>query len=312
MSAFLRTLTLLASGLLLISVPASAGVEDGLVGYWSFDEGVGDTVFDYSGNGNNGQCFNVSWIDGVEGSALHFNGTNAYALCSSAGPAGGSPRTVVAWARNDSLIDQVIMSYGNYTGPGASFRVGLPPNVLKEGAGVDISSAAITYDANVYDASWHCYAFVVPDLANPSLEQVLVYQDGVLLTDVVYVFNGGTHVNTGSSNGVNIGRVFPPDPGRYLHGDLDELRLYDRALSQAEIEFLYEHPSGYICGDADGSGSINVSDAIYLLGYIFGRNDGPLDHSGGDYNSDGRLNLSDCVYLIAYIFGGGPEPCAAS
>lgn len=65
------------------------------------------------------------------------------------------------------------------------------------------------------------------------------------------------------------------------------------------------------CGDVDGSGSINISDAVYLLCYIFGECPPPLDDHSGDASCDGRTNITDCVYLIYYIFGGGQEPCAS-
>ena len=66
-----------------------------------------------------------------------------------------------------------------------------------------------------------------------------------------------------------------------------------------------------ICGDADHSGLINISDAVFLIAYIFGGGPAPNPLSAGDANCDGSVNISDAVYLISYIFGGGPAPCAA-
>jgi hypothetical protein len=65
-----------------------------------------------------------------------------------------------------------------------------------------------------------------------------------------------------------------------------------------------------ICGDADGNRLVNVSDAVYLLAYIFGSGLPPDPLMAGDVNCDEIVNISDAVYLIAYIFAGGPEPCA--
>ncbi len=62
-------------------------------------------------------------------------------------------------------------------------------------------------------------------------------------------------------------------------------------------------------GDSDGDGSINISDAVYLLQYIFSQGPPPLDISGGDIDCNSKVNISDIVYLINYIFYGGPEPC---
>jgi hypothetical protein len=43
-----------------------------LIGYWSFDEGNGDTVYDSSGNGNNGMVNDCTWVPGYSGTALEF------------------------------------------------------------------------------------------------------------------------------------------------------------------------------------------------------------------------------------------------
>jgi hypothetical protein len=41
------------------------GTEEGLVGYWNFNEGTGDTVYDYSGNGNHGTIYGATYSDDV-------------------------------------------------------------------------------------------------------------------------------------------------------------------------------------------------------------------------------------------------------
>ncbi len=65
------------------------------------------------------------------------------------------------------------------------------------------------------------------------------------------------------------------------------------------------------CGDADGTGVVTISDAVFLINYIFsgGPAPSPLDVADVDCNS--IVTISDVVYLISYIFGGGPAPCAA-
>ena len=66
----------------------------------------------------------------------------------------------------------------------------------------------------------------------------------------------------------------------------------------------------YLCGDCDHSGLVNVSDAIYLVNYIFGGGPAPVPLVTGDANCDSSINISDAVYLIHFIFSGGPVPCA--
>lgn len=66
----------------------------------------------------------------------------------------------------------------------------------------------------------------------------------------------------------------------------------------------------YTCGDADGNSLVNISDAVYLISYIFGGGSAPNPLESGDCDCNELVNISDAVYLIAYIFGGGPAPCA--
>ena len=66
----------------------------------------------------------------------------------------------------------------------------------------------------------------------------------------------------------------------------------------------------YACGDASGDATVNISDAVYLIAYIFSGGPAPSPSFAGDANCDSAVNISDAVYLIAYIFSGGPAPCA--
>ena len=66
----------------------------------------------------------------------------------------------------------------------------------------------------------------------------------------------------------------------------------------------------FMCGDANSDGSVNISDAVYLIAYIFSGGPAPEPPLSGDANCNSTVNISDAVYLIAYIFSGGPAPCA--
>jgi hypothetical protein len=66
----------------------------------------------------------------------------------------------------------------------------------------------------------------------------------------------------------------------------------------------------YICGDANNDATVNISDAVSLIAYIFSGGPAPSPLLAGDANCDGTVNISDAVYLIAYIFSGGSAPCA--
>jgi hypothetical protein len=65
----------------------------------------------------------------------------------------------------------------------------------------------------------------------------------------------------------------------------------------------------YICGDANNDETANISDAVYMIAYIFSGGSAPDPIESGDANCDGSANISDAVYLISYIFAGGTPPC---
>lgn len=58
-----------------------------------------------------------------------------------------------------------------------------------------------------------------------------------------------------------------------------------------------------IAGDANGDGGINVSDAVYLINFIFVGGDPPVDVHAADVNDDCTVNVSDAVCIINYVFG---------
>jgi hypothetical protein len=66
------------------------------------------------------------------------------------------------------------------------------------------------------------------------------------------------------------------------------------------------------CGDADHSGGVDISDAVFLIQFIFQGGPAPDDcnyqFGYGDADGSGGVDISDAVYLIQYIFQGGPAP----
>jgi hypothetical protein len=67
-------------------------------------------------------------------------------------------------------------------------------------------------------------------------------------------------------------------------------------------------PETHIPGDANHDHTVDISDAVYLIAYIFSGGLAPVPMTAGDVNADCTVNISDAVYLIGYIFSGGPAP----
>ncbi len=69
-----------------------------------------------------------------------------------------------------------------------------------------------------------------------------------------------------------------------------------------------EQLRNFLVGDADGNHAVNISDAVFLIAYIFAAGVMPYPYVAADVNCDGMVNISDSIWLINYIFSGGPPP----
>lgn len=62
-------------------------------------------------------------------------------------------------------------------------------------------------------------------------------------------------------------------------------------------------------GDADGNGLVGITDAVYMINYVFMGGPAPANSAFADVDCSGRFDLSDVVYLISYLYADGPKPC---
>ena len=88
-------------------------------------------------------------------------------------------------------------------------------------------------------------------------------------------------------------------------------RVVDATGSSAEQALGLTVALPYVCGDADGSDDVTISDAVYLIDFVFSGGPAPSPIEAADVDCSSQVTVSDAVYLIAYIFSGGPAPCAA-
>ena len=63
-------------------------------------------------------------------------------------------------------------------------------------------------------------------------------------------------------------------------------------------------------GDANASGTIDVTDPIYILQYVIGSGPAPSCMDSGDCNDDESLDLSDAIYLLQHLFLATAPPSA--
>ena len=110
----------------------------------------------------------------------------------------------------------------------------------------------------------------------------------------------------------NTSLIYAPDTcATVLSGDTITVELSDTLGQTIYPEVVFEPITveHYRPGDANGDCKRNISDAVYIISYVFSGGDEPVcDLKSGDANGDGNVNISDAVYLINYVFSGGSEP----
>jgi Zn-dependent M28 family amino/carboxypeptidase len=98
----------------------------------------------------------------------------------------------------------------------------------------------------------------------------------------------------------------------YYHLTSDRVSEFDTAyyvdFTKAAVAGISILADPFIKGDANSDALINLSDAIYILNYLFKSGLAPDPLDAGDANCDGTVNLSDAIYLLNYLFKGGLPP----
>jgi len=196
----------------------------GLVGYWNFNTGKGtDIAWDLSGNGNNGKLTSMDpatdWVDGKSGNgqALDLSGDADYVSSSIALPTFGSYSIWFKFNAVPGGTAQVLISSTQWGHVGVGF---IDSNIFTNGSSDFLWTA---------DTNWHNIVVVYTTSSQPTV----VYLDGTSLTT-----NGDTGNTNANQSNLNIGAR--NDAGSLsFNGQIDEVRIYNRALSGAEIKRLY-------------------------------------------------------------------------
>ena len=219
----------------------------GLVGYWNFDEGTGTSAADSSGNNNTGTLTNgPAWVDGEIGKALSFDGVNDYVSVGNVldfnatqsftisvwtkipptAKTGTAGRVLSKGGRDSSNPGYQLMEGGSDAGDELQLRLH---------DGVDFYMGLGTaVGSNIYDNVWHHSVYVIDRSSNLGREFV----DGVLTveTDISSIgsLSNSSLFVIGARN-----QSLPPYTALFYTGLIDDVRVYNRALSAAEVAQLY-------------------------------------------------------------------------
>jgi len=251
--------------------PASC-VNNGLVGYWNMDEGGASTAKDSSGNGNNGTLTNGPlWTKGKKGNALKFDGVDDYVNLTDQdyfSPA-VNDITVSVWVKVPETAPAVGQglqgSQGSYfvsKGSTDNWEWAFENDnntklyfALWQSDGLDHGYVGI--DRTMNDGKWHFYSATVRYLS-----KVILYVDGSEVANT-------TSFSGAMSNGSQTVQVGERGDGNYFSGTIDEVRIYNRALTPEEINYLYNEKKPVGQWDLDEGGGTTVHDSAGNLNITF-------------------------------------------
>lgn len=207
----------------------------GLIAAWHFNENTGTSALD-SIAGHNGVISGASWVAGIRGSALQFDGVDNHVLVSKAGfnPVGGSI-SFSFWFRLNAVGDNGTFIYQNVKYIVSIDAQGRPGFALYTPVWKSLNSG---YTNRVLDTDWHHVAMTYDG------SMMKLYLDGLLRT---YTTNTGNL--QASAGDVYIGKQSSINP---FKGTIDEMLVYDRALTDSEVLQIFGSTP------APGTGSDNL------------------------------------------------------
>jgi hypothetical protein len=269
-------------------------INDGLVAYWKFDETSAGSFTDASGYGYTGTGTgaggsnntpqpntSVPTVNFADARSLSFDGTDDYVSTAYTSAIGTSEFSYAAWVKTStaatigSIIGKRLGSgtfmqfsfyiSGNASGTASGTLLGFGD---RDGTNNRLGVSTVT----VADGNWHHVALV------RSSDATRLYIDGVLnvtsnltsmpnltRTDPIFIGNLG---NGGAAAG-----------SAYLNGSLDDVRIYNRALTAAEIARLAAGNQ-----PQTSTGRITLEDALDVDGNLT-LNSGALDTKSGENNA---------------------------
>ncbi len=283
-------------------------LNDGLKGFWRFDDGRGSSTaadssgFEYNGT-LSGMDSSSDWVAGstgttsYSGTALDFDGSNDFVSVNSMPELNSANGfTVAAWIKPDVLPFtgyRGVFGRGltNQRAPWIYGNSGASNIVIHFETGAGSGDGYITTAGTLTQGVWQHIAFT---------------WDG---TNVRAYINGTVDANTDITTNrvlaipdstVSIGRI-DYDASSYWDGQIDDVRVYDRALAPSQISALYSsgHPNAFVSTfTMTGSGLTMYDDLVINSGKLYG-NGGDIFVSGSFLNYGGNFeNNGSYVYAL--------------
>lgn len=209
--------------LLLVSSTCYANTRDGLIGWWKFDVGIGTYEPDSSWNGGTATATGTTIINSCQKSNCRlFNGSSEYlTIGGTSFPSIGNVPSITALIKPNSFSATTGGIFGqSNTSSALHFRLNNAGNVDVFIPGIIIARTTATVPLNV----WSCIAFTRN--VGPVNR---IYINGI--NQSLSLDNGSSFTNTTTNK--QIGQR--GNSTEFFSGNLDDIRLYNRTLTQQEV-----------------------------------------------------------------------------
>lgn len=285
----------------LTTIPVIGVTDPNLVGWWKFDEGAGTNALDWSGQGNHGTLVGgPEWIAGYDGDAVRLDGSDDYVTL----PIGSvisslTSATFTGWVdfSNTGGAWQRIFDFGSgtgtyiflcpRTGSGGPLRL-----AITTGGG---GGESLINSTDTLASGWRHVAAVIEQAG------MRLYVDGALAV------TGPTSVlpsDLGQTTNNWLGRSQYGADG-YLNASLDDFRIYDFAMSQAQIKDTMRGDPLLAWGPSPADGSTPDVDKVLPLSWSSGDNASQHDvYFGADETAVDDADASDTTGVYRGRQGG--------
>ena len=230
-----------------------AGCMDfGLAGHWDMDEGSGSVINDKSGNNNHGTLTNgPQWTQGKNGGALQFDGKDDYVDVGN--------NSVLNFTNTSAFSAEAWVYLTRSSGRHKGIMGKGSGSASQQYWGLYYKTDSKEWRAILYDGS--IYSIVSSSDSQPTNKWIhlLMTYDGV--NNLKFYINGnyiGQSVATlGDFSHINTAKIGTIWNTFSFPGIIDEARIYNRALTEAEVKYHYNHGGPVAQWDMDeGSGSV--------------------------------------------------------
>jgi uncharacterized cupredoxin-like copper-binding protein len=240
-----------------------------LLGYWKMDSNIGNKMVDYSGNGKDGTIYNgTDFIEGKMGNAFDFDGVNDWISVPTIDLA-SRDFTIAMWVKTRDITDNIVdrqylytsqedpPSFGNTYQTATNLQIGGNKIIAQYPFGISLESPI-----TLKNDTWYFFASVC-ELGQPAK----------LYVNTNYSMGSIVSATSNNHTETNIGRRGDAQGDDWCKSIIDEVAVFDRALSDAELALMANH-TGYSCGTTITQGKflsgVAVSDGdvlTYPTGY---------------------------------------------